>query len=137
MTIKYPVRIVMRSAQLVELTECEFGSYEDHIAEEGVTHHSVANGQYKAGVDASEDGSRLEPYDKGRLHIVELIQRSPYKTLVELRTQEEVCEFYGAALSGTFGLYCVGVCRRLWRQLNPLIEDRSFADHIKYSMLGY
>lgn len=112
----YPVRVIMRSAELQELESCEYGSYEDHIL---------------------GDGTREEPYDKGRLHIVELIQRSPYKTIVELTTQEEVCEFYGAALSGTFGLYCLGTCQRIYNKLNPLIEDRSFADRITYGGLGF
>jgi len=137
MDIDYPVVINMRSVQLDELEQCEYGSYEDHIAAEGTVHHSVENGQYTKGVDASDDGARLSPYDSGALHIVELIQRSPHKTRVYLNTQEEIREFYGASLSGTFGLYCLRTCQRLYKQLNPLIEDREFADRITYGGLGY
>lgn len=137
MEIDYPVVVKMRSAELLELGDCEYGSFEDHIAAEGTVHWGVMNGQYTQGVDASEDGARLSPYDKGALHIVELIQRSPHKTRVYLQTQEEIREFYGASLSGTFGLYCLGACRRIYKQLNPLIEDRTFADRITYGGLGY
>lgn len=137
MEVEYPVVIKMRSKQFDELHSCEYGSYEDHIAADGCIHSSVANGQYTRNVDASNDGSRLSPYDRGALHIVELLERSTLKTRVELRSQEEIVEFYCAALSGTFGLYCLGTCLRLYEQLNPLIEDRKMADTIRPSSLGY
>jgi len=96
----YPVKVKMRRSILEELHGCEYGSYEDNCKE----------------------GERTEGYDKGELHIVELIERSPHKTVVYLENEAEVTEFFVQAVSGTFGLYCLGTCLRLWDELSPLVK---------------
>ncbi len=111
----YPVKIKMRSSALEELHSCEYGSYEDHI-------HA--------------DDSRDTPYDDGTLHIVELIDRSPFKTVVYLENQAEVDEFFGQACTGTFGLYYLGTCLRIYNQLLPLVSE-SVAKSIKRYSIGY
>lgn len=115
MTTIYPIRVRMSSAAMDELHSCEYGSYEDHI-------HG--------------DDSRDEPYDDGKLHIVELIERSPYKTVVQLENQDEVDEFFGQACTGTFGLYFLGTCLRIYNQLLPLVSE-SVAKDIKRYSIGY
>ena len=95
----FPIKIKMRGEHLEELRECEWGSYEDNIRDE-----------------------RLGEYADGRLHIVEIIQRGG-RTVVELRNQHEVDEFFAQATSGTFGLYHPGVCRRIFNELLPHISD--------------
>lgn len=117
MNIKFPVKVRMSSAALSELHACEFGSYEDHIAEPG-TRHSRADIE-----DSNEDGSRCGEYADGRLHIIELIDRSPYKTIVLLNNQAEVDEFFAQAVSGTFGMYHPGVCQRVFDELSDLVSD--------------
>ena len=130
------VKITMTSSSWDELESCEYGSYEDHIAAEGQAHHLVASGTYVKGVDASDDGSRVSPYHDGRLHIVELIQRRGTKHSLELCGQQEIDEFFGAACTGTFGLYKLRVLQRIYRQLFPLVteERRQF---VHYRSLGF
>jgi hypothetical protein len=96
----YPIKVRMKKHHLQELHDCEYGSYEDHI----------------------KDDERLEEYADGRLHIVEIIERSG-KTVVELRDQNEVDEFFAQATSGTFGLYHPLVCLRVFNQLHQHISD--------------
>jgi len=105
----------MSAAALEELHSCEYGSYEDHV-------HA--------------DDSREEPYADGTLHIVEIIERSPFKTVVELRSQDEVDEFFGQALTGTFGLYHCGIALRLYDELLPLVSERAAAA-VSKSSIGY
>ena len=104
----------MRAAHLEELRECEFGSYEDHI----------------------RDDRREEPYRDGRLHIVELIDRSPCKTRVYLNTETEINEFFVQACTGTFGLYHLGALRRIYKQLAPFVSAKT-KRRISYRGLGY
>lgn len=111
----YPVKIKMRSDALSELHSCEFGSYEDHI-------HA--------------DDSREAPYDDGTLHIIELIDRSPFKTVVYLEDQAEVEEFFGQACTGTFGLYFPGTCLRIYDELVPLVSEEA-AKMVNRSSIGY
>lgn len=101
----YPVKVKMKAAVLGELHSCEYGSYEDNCRE----------------------GERTEGYDKGELHIVELIERSPHKTVVYLEDEAEVTEFFVQAVSGTFGLYHLGTCLRLWNELSPLVDPKIVA----------
>lgn len=115
-TIRYPVVFSARSKILDELMSCEYGSYEDHI---------------------KNDGKREPPYDSGRLHAVEIMLRSKSKTKVYLQSQTEVVEFFQAACTGTFGLYHLSTVIRLWYELESLIEDRSVVDRIPISSLGY
>jgi len=98
----YPVKIQMSEKAKDELHRCEYGSYEDHIL---------------------RDGSRLDRYADGRLHIVELIERSPYKTVVYLENEEEVYEFWVQSCTGVFGLHHCGVCMRIFDELEPLISE--------------
>jgi hypothetical protein len=107
--------VKMSSKALQELESCEYGSYEDHI---------------------HDDGVRDEPYDKGRLHIVEIIQRSTYKNRVYLQSSEEVEEFFHAACTGTFGLYHLRVLRYIYKQLLPFVSTKTRA-RISYGSLGY
>ncbi len=141
MAVEYPVIIKMRSKQFEELHGCEYGSYEDHIVDEDcpqcdgtglcpIRKCILCKGSGRITV-------RNEPYDRGALHIIELLDRAQHKTRLELRSQEEIVEFYCASLSGTFGLYCLGTCLRIYEQLNPLIEDRTMADSIRKGSLGF
>lgn len=130
------VVIKMTNASWDELEACEYGSYEDHIAFEGQEHSSVANGQYTKGVDASADGSRLSPYHDGALHIVELIARRGKTNRLRLLGQAEIDEFFGAACTGTFGLYKLRVLQRIYMQLEPFVSAERKV-HIRYGTLGY
>lgn len=110
----FPVKVKMRSKYLDELRECEYGSYEDNI----------------------RDDERLGEYADGRLHIVEIIERGG-KTVVTLRDQKELDEFFGSATSGTFGLYHPAVCLRIFKELIEHISDEvpewlRSAGHIGY-----
>lgn len=109
------MKVRMSSSALAELEGCEYGSFEDHVG---------------------RDGKREPPYDKGRLHIVELIQRSPFKTVVELRSQAEIEEFFSQACTGTFGLHCTKACQRVWDQLAPLVSE-SVRAKVPRGMIGY
>ena len=100
---EYPVKVTMSSKAMTELRECEYGSYEDNVGYAG--------------------DERQGEYADGTLHIVELIDRSPHKTVVYLQSQAEVDEFFAQAVSGTFGLYCPGVCQRIYDELLPLVSD--------------
>lgn len=115
MMTTYPVKVKMSRAAMDELHSCEYGSYEDHV-------HA--------------DDSREEPYDDGTLHIVELIERSPFKTVVYLENQTEVDEFFGQACTGTFGLYHVNVCLRIYRELLPHVSDKAKAA-VNPGTIGY
>lgn len=107
----FPVKLRFKAAHLEELHNCEFGSYEDNIQTDDI-------GGLK----------RLPPYNKVKadgslyLHIVEIIERSG-KTVVELRDQQELDEFFGSATSGTFGLYHPRVCMRIFHSLIKHISD--------------
>lgn len=111
----FPIRVRMSKGALEELHSCEYGSYEDHV-------HA--------------DDSREEPYDDGTLHIVEIIERSPYKTVVQLENQAEVDEFFGQALTGTFGLYHVNIALRLYRELLPHVSEKAKAS-VNPGSIGY
>lgn len=100
MTTDFPIKLRFKRHHLEELHSCEYGSYEDNI----------------------RDDERLGEYADGRLHIVEIIDRGG-KTVVELRDQQELDEFFGQATSGTFGLYHPLVCLRIFNQLRPHISD--------------
>lgn len=113
--MNFPLKIKMGAAALQELHSCEYGSYEDHI---------------------HRDGSREGEYADGRLHIVEIIDRSPFKTRVEVRSQQELDEFISSALTGTFGLYCLGTCRRLFNQYHKHCTPER-VQNIRYGSLGY
>lgn len=114
-TTEYPIRVRMSAKAMSELENCEYGSYEDHI-------HS--------------DGTREEPYDDGSLHIVELIQRSPSKSYVDLQDQREVDEFFGQACTGTFGLYHPRICLRIYDELRPHASEKVAEAVSRYS-IGY
>lgn len=111
----YPVKVKMRRSAMDELHSCEYGSYEDHV-------HA--------------DDSREEPYDDGTLHIVELIERSPHKTVVYLENQAEVDEFFGQACTGTFGLYHTNICLRIYDELLPLVSEAA-ANAVNRGSIGY
>jgi hypothetical protein len=112
---KYPVKVKMGRAAMDELHSCEYGSYEDHV-------HA--------------DDSREEPYDDGTLHIVELIERSPHKTVVYLENQAEVDEFFGQACTGTFGLYHLNICLRIYKELLPHVSAKAKAA-VNPGTIGY
>lgn len=128
-----------------ELMFCEFGSYEDHI--QGRTcMKCVGRGKCDDGVGyaircpaCKGSGSvdeRQEPYDKGRLHIVELIQRDKSKTCVHLDSEEEISEFFVQACTGTFGLYHLRTLQRIYKQLEPFVAA-DVKGRISYGSLGY
>ncbi len=96
--------IKMSRAAFDELHSCEYGSYEDNIC--------------------GEDG-RLDEYADGSLHIVEILERSPFKTVCHLYSQHEVDEFFGQCCTGTFGLYHLGVCIRVFDELEPLVSEQA------------
>lgn len=101
--IKKPLATIrMGRAAFDELHSCEYGSYEDSIC--------------------STDG-RIDEYADGDLHIVEILERSPFKTVCHLYSQHEVDEFFGQCCTGTFGLYHAGICFRVFDQLEPLVTD--------------
>jgi RecJ-like exonuclease len=138
------IRVVMRPHILQELHDCEYGSYEDHVVDlkckpcEGFGKVVVRGVR---GTCAACNGkgtvlTRLEPYDKGRLHIVELIERSPYKSLVELQTEEEINEFFVQACTGTFGIYHLRTLQRIYKQLEPFV-DVATKGRVSYGSLGY
>lgn len=111
----FPIRVRMSGAALDELHSCETGSYEDHI---------------------SRDGTREGEYTDGRLHIVELIERGGHKTVVILKTQDELDEFFCAAMTGTFGLYHCGVALRIFDELYEFVSD-SRKVRITRGSIGY
>jgi len=98
-----------------EAIACEYGSYEDHIL---------------------SDGTREEPYDTGRLHVVELLERDKRRTRVRLQTVQEVEEFFGGLCTGTFGLYHLRTLQRIYKQLAPFV-DAATLRRIPYHTLGY
>lgn len=100
MTASFPITVRMPAAALQELHSCEYGSYEDNIGDE-----------------------RQDEYADGTLHIVEIIERSPFKTVIRLENQAEVDEFFAMAMSGTFSLAHPGICLRIYRELLPLVSD--------------
>jgi len=104
-----------RAAVKSELEACEYGSYEDHI---------------------KADGTREEPYDTGRLHLVELLQRDKRKTQVYLQTSAEIQEFFRGACTGTFGLYHLRTLQRIYKQLAPFV-DADTLGRIPYRTLGH
>jgi hypothetical protein len=93
----------MNTAALQELHSCEYGSFEDNIL---------------------HDATRLNEYADGLLHIVEIIERSPWRTRVDLQNQDEVDEFFAQTVTGTFGLYCPGIGQRIFDELEPLCSDK-------------
>lgn len=100
---QFPITVRMAREALQELHSCEYGSYEDNVGYRG--------------------DERQGEYADGTLHIVELIERSPFKTVVRLENQAEVDEFFAQAVSGTFGLYHPGVCQRIYDELLPHVSD--------------
>ena len=110
----FPIKVRMSAAALSELRECEYGSYEDHIHSDG-----------DIGEIREEEYGKREFGDHGDylLHIVEIIDRSPYKTVVELRNQHEVDEFFAQTGSGTFSLHHPRICLRIYDELLPLVSD--------------
>jgi len=108
------IKIRMHPLALDELRECEFGSYEDHI----------------------QGKNRTAPYDKGRLHIVELINRTNNKSVVTLDNAEECDEFFVQACTGTFGLYHPGVCLRIWDTLAAHVSEKT-RNRISRNSIGY
>lgn len=124
-TATFPLRVRMSSAALTELHSCEYGSYEDHI-------HTGEICESCGSVTTVRD----EQYADGRLHIIELIERGAHKTVVILKNQIELDEFYCAALTGTFGLYHCGVALRIFDELHEYVSsDRSV--HITRGSIGY
>lgn len=123
--MNFPIKFVAAPAILQELHSCEFGSYEDHIVND-------SNGGVK----------RLEPYNhiyedgNIRLHCVEIIERSKNKAVIEMRSQEEVDEVYGQALTGTFGLYHLRTALRLYKELEPYVSDAA-RKSVNVSSIGY
>lgn len=116
----FPIKVKMKAAILQELHSCEYGSYEDHVERSGNRHWMVDSYEDH---EVSEDGSRCGRYADGTLHIVEIIERSPHKTVVYLENQDEVDEFFGQALTGTFGLHHLQTALRLYRELVPHVSE--------------
>jgi len=135
-------RIVLnmgRAAIKDELHSCEYGSYEDHIVNEQCGVCKDFGPTPTPCPSCKGTGSvvkRLEPYDKGRLHIVELLERDTSKTRVYLDTEEEINEFFVQAFTGTFGMYHLGVAERLYKQLAPFV-DAATRGRIPIGNLGY
>lgn len=101
--IKKPLASIrMRRRAFDELHSCEYGSYEDSIC--------------------GTDG-RIDQYADGSLHIVEILERSPFVSVCHLYTQHEIDEFFGQCCTGTFGLYHAAICFRIFDQLEPLVSD--------------
>lgn len=139
-----------RAAIKEEAEACEYGSYEDHIVHikcercigaGSATFQNPATGEGRVVQCGMCKGAgyvteRLEPYDKGLLHIVELLQRDKRKTRVELHTAEEIEEFFGSLCTGTFGLYHLTVLRRIYKQLAPFVSA-AVKERIPYHNLGY
>ena len=109
----FPVRVRMGAAALSELTECEYGSYEDHIHSDG------AIGEIREG----EYGER-EFGDHGdyRRHIVELIERGGHKTVVILKNQDELDEFFVQSMTGTWGLTHERTAVRVFDELTDFVS---------------
>lgn len=131
-----------RGAIKDELEACEYGSYEDHIRlEKCESCEGSGCGIKLRTVCAACNGrgrvvKRLEPYDKGRLHIVELLQRDKSKSRCRLQTAEEVNEFFVQACTGTFGLYHLSTLRRIYKELAPYVDAKTKA-RISIDKLGY
>lgn len=136
-----------RAAIKEELHSCEYGSYEDHIKSSDCHYcRGTGKGQFlkwrKGGVvcrfcdGVGLEETRQEPYDKGRLHIVELLERDKRKSRVCLQTEEEVNEFFVQACTGTFGLYHLSTLRRIYKQLAPFVDARTKA-RVTYGSLGH
>lgn len=94
----------MSRAAFDELHSCEYGSFEDNICGEH---------------------DRLDQYKDGSLHIVEIIDNSPFATLCHLYTQHEIDEFFGSCCTGTFGLHHANICFRIFDQLEPLVSEQA------------
>jgi len=101
----FPIRVRMNESALYELHGCEYGSYEDHI---------------------KYDGTREGEYADGKLHCVELIDRGGHKghkTVVILETQDELDEFFCAAMTGTWGMFCPRVAFRVFDELYDFVSE--------------
>jgi hypothetical protein len=107
--------IRMSAAAFDELHSCEYGSFEDNIC--------------------GEHG-RLDDYQTGILHIIELIERSPFRTVCHLYSQNEIDEFFGQCCTGTFGLHHANICFRIFDQLEPLVSDHA-RKMVNRSTIGY
>jgi len=133
-----------RGAIKDELLSCEWGSYEDHIR---MADCPTCGGAGRYGTCSPPDScivcggegkveKREEPYDKGRLHIVELIERDKSKSRVYLKTEEEVNEFFVHACTGTFGLYHLSTLKRIYKELAPYVDAKTKA-RVPEGSLGY
>lgn len=140
----FPVKVKMSRTAMDELHSCEYGSYEDHIVN-AQCKHCKGIGKFPCyGGDqpcpkckgAKHVVERRDPYDDGTLHIVEILERSPYKTVVYLENQAEVDEFFGQALTGTFGLYHLNTALRLYRELLPHVSVEA-AKAVRPGSIGY
>lgn len=129
-SIEEPIaKIRMPSAALLELLDCEYGSYEDHIRDVQCD-RCMGSGERCMRTCGLCKGKgtvveRLEPYDKGALHLVEIVERSKHKTVVYLHTQEEVDEFFVQACTGTFGMRRKGICLRIHDLLELLASEQA------------
>ena len=101
---KFPYRIRIKKDALQELRSSEYGSYEDHC-----------------------NGRRATMIYRTSRHIVEMIDESPFQSVVVVENQDELDEFYVAACSGTWGLHCP----RIAVQTLQRIADDVTPEHVK------
>lgn len=112
---EFPIRVRMGAAALTELHSCEYGSYEDHI---------------------KQDGTREGEYADGTLHCVEIIERGGHKTVVILKSQDELEEFFAQAMTGTWSMYCLRTAQRIYRELEDYCRPENIR-YCNYGTLGY
>lgn len=139
---KICVRMTARTKH--ELEGAEYGSYEDHIHDE-VCPQCKRSGKVGEGEDERPCplckgrglvAVREEPYNDGSLHIVEMLRRTKAKDRVYLHGKEEIERFFESAMSGTFGIYCLGPARRIYKELLPYVSNEVKRRN-PYHLLGY
>lgn len=90
-----------------EFRSCEEGSYEDWCAERN------ANLRIRSA--------------SNRLHVVEILDRDPRKTRIQINDNEEAKTVFVAIASGTFGLRCYKTAVRLYDELAPFVPEKTKA----------
>jgi len=82
-----------------ELTMCEYGSYEGRLKK-----------REKDGCAKAHE-----------THTVEILGR--YKSVIKLKTPQEVCELYYVLGSGTIGLTCCKQANRLMNEIRETVRE--------------
>ncbi len=117
MTIAYPIKLKSSNRFIDELYGCEYGRYEDALG------HRFDDLKAQGRTDLHWNDREVADHREAEYGVVFVDFYDRYKTLIEVRTDDELTELYYALASGTIGLYACTAANNLMDKIRDRVRE--------------